>query len=230
MHIHLPKPLHGWREFLGEVGIIVIGVLIALGAEQVVETLHWREAVDTERDAFRKEIAADLAGAQFRLLQEPCVKRRLSDLLIIFQRHKQGKELGLAGPVGSPRVLGTESGAWTTAGGGQTIDHMPLDERLEFGSSFAGFAQLSDRMQQESFIWDELRRLDHAELLEREDWAALRGTYAKAVAMGGRTAFFANWVLQDSPHGIKPEPLPKETLDVARTKGICGPLLKPEQR
>jgi hypothetical protein len=31
MHFHLPKPLHGWREFIGEVGIIVIGVLIALG-------------------------------------------------------------------------------------------------------------------------------------------------------------------------------------------------------
>ena len=37
MHFHLPKPLHGWREFVGEVGIIVIGVLIALGAQQVVE-------------------------------------------------------------------------------------------------------------------------------------------------------------------------------------------------
>ena len=51
MHVHLPKPLHGWREFLGEVGIIVVGVLIALGAEQVVETLHWRSAVASERDA-----------------------------------------------------------------------------------------------------------------------------------------------------------------------------------
>ena len=37
MHFHLPKPLHGWRAFTGEVGIIVIGVLIALGAEQIVE-------------------------------------------------------------------------------------------------------------------------------------------------------------------------------------------------
>ncbi len=26
MHFHLPKPLHGWREFVGEVGIIVVGV------------------------------------------------------------------------------------------------------------------------------------------------------------------------------------------------------------
>jgi hypothetical protein len=31
MHFHLPKPLHGWREFAGEVGIIVVGVLIARG-------------------------------------------------------------------------------------------------------------------------------------------------------------------------------------------------------
>ncbi len=30
MHLHLPKPLHGWREFPGEVGIIVIGVPLAL--------------------------------------------------------------------------------------------------------------------------------------------------------------------------------------------------------
>ena len=37
MHFHLPKPLHGWRELIGEVGIIVVGVLIALSAEQLVE-------------------------------------------------------------------------------------------------------------------------------------------------------------------------------------------------
>ena len=24
MHFHLPKPLHGWREFLGEVGILLV--------------------------------------------------------------------------------------------------------------------------------------------------------------------------------------------------------------
>ena len=31
MRVSMPKPLHGWREFAGEVGIIVLGVLIALG-------------------------------------------------------------------------------------------------------------------------------------------------------------------------------------------------------
>ena len=42
MKLSVPKPIHGWREFAGEVGIIVIGVLIALGAQQFVSTLNDR--------------------------------------------------------------------------------------------------------------------------------------------------------------------------------------------
>ena len=43
MHIHLPKPIHGWREFVSEVGIIVVGILLALTAEQFVENWHWQK-------------------------------------------------------------------------------------------------------------------------------------------------------------------------------------------
>ena len=55
MHFHLPKPLHGWREFVGEVGIIVIGVLIALGAEQAVERLHHHSQVHEAEKKLRAE-------------------------------------------------------------------------------------------------------------------------------------------------------------------------------
>ena len=55
MHFQLPKPLHGWRAFAGEVGIIVIGVLIALGAGQIVEWVHWRsEQRDTLERLFQE--------------------------------------------------------------------------------------------------------------------------------------------------------------------------------
>lgn len=55
MHFHLPKPLHGWREFIGEVGIIVIGVLIALGAEQAVERVHHHAQVHAVSEKLRAE-------------------------------------------------------------------------------------------------------------------------------------------------------------------------------
>ena len=62
MHVHVPKPLHGWKAFFNEIFVIVIGVLIALGFEQVVEELHWRHKVAEGVERLRAENAK-----QFRL-------------------------------------------------------------------------------------------------------------------------------------------------------------------
>jgi hypothetical protein len=43
LDIHKPKPVHGWRELFSEIGVIVIGVVIALSAKQLVEALYWRQ-------------------------------------------------------------------------------------------------------------------------------------------------------------------------------------------
>lgn len=53
MHIHLPKPLHGWRALVGEIGIIVVGVLIALSAEQFAEFMHNRGQVRQGEEALK---------------------------------------------------------------------------------------------------------------------------------------------------------------------------------
>ena len=55
MRVHLPKPLHGWREFAGEVGIIVLGVLIALGFGQIAEDLGYLTKADSTRKALANE-------------------------------------------------------------------------------------------------------------------------------------------------------------------------------
>ena len=80
MHFHLPKPLHGWREFVGEVGIIVVGVLIALGAEQVVEGIHDRNVADETRASVRAELQTGLASLALRQEAEPCIDRRLENI------------------------------------------------------------------------------------------------------------------------------------------------------
>src|SRR4051812_39103420 len=80
MHFHLPKPLHGWCEFAGEVGIIVIGVLIALGAEQVVESIHSRYQIRETRHALDAELSRDLAAYEWRLGERPCARARVEEL------------------------------------------------------------------------------------------------------------------------------------------------------
>ena len=60
MHFHLPTPVHGWRGFAGEVGIIVVGVLIALAAQQMVESWSWGRKVAAAEQMMNEEIRNSL--------------------------------------------------------------------------------------------------------------------------------------------------------------------------
>jgi hypothetical protein len=133
VHFHVPKPLHGWREFVGEVGIIVLGVLIALGAEQMVEGIHDRHLASLAQGDIRAELAYDAAFAAERVAIGDCVRGSIRDL---HQRLVAGGDdwPGLEGrpvsgaarapltgslfafdpPFGSPHRLWPTS-AWTTA-------------------------------------------------------------------------------------------------------------------
>jgi hypothetical protein len=80
MHVHLPKPLHGWRAFVGEVGIIVLGVLIALGAEQIVQSVHNRYLASQALQHIRSELAYDSAFAAERVAIGDCMRASFADL------------------------------------------------------------------------------------------------------------------------------------------------------
>ena len=86
MHVHLPKPLHGWREFLGEVDVIVIGVLIALAADQIAELISWRKHIAEAKEDLRGELEQDLYNAEQRVRMEGCIDRRLDQLEQIIER------------------------------------------------------------------------------------------------------------------------------------------------
>jgi hypothetical protein len=74
------KPRHGWRAFVGEVGIIVLGVLIALSAQEAVDTWQWQQRVNQADKAFRIDLDSAVMNAYVRLATEPCLKKRLSEL------------------------------------------------------------------------------------------------------------------------------------------------------
>src|SRR6185503_17394236 len=81
MHFHLPKPLHGWRAFAGEVGIIVVGVLIALAAEQAVQSIEWRHKVDAAIADMNNELGSgDGPEAYERVVLHDCIRTNLDAL------------------------------------------------------------------------------------------------------------------------------------------------------
>jgi hypothetical protein len=76
--IRKPKHVGNWRELAGEVAIIVIGVLIALGAEQIVQRLEWRHKLHASEEAMRRELRDDDGPqAVIRAAMHPCVQQSL---------------------------------------------------------------------------------------------------------------------------------------------------------
>ncbi len=75
---HKPKKVEGWRELAGEISVIVVGVLIALTAEQVVDAVHWAHKIDLAEHAMRLELAEDDAPqAYVRLAIGRCLDQQV---------------------------------------------------------------------------------------------------------------------------------------------------------
>ncbi len=73
MQFYLPQPLHGRREFAGEVRFIVVGVLIALGAGQLIDDWKWRGTVQAERKALDRVLRSQ--SFRFWPLTASCIVR-----------------------------------------------------------------------------------------------------------------------------------------------------------
>lgn len=78
MRFHRAKSLHRWRGLSGEVGIIVVGVLIALSLEQLVQSWEWRQKVHAAEEAMKREIFWDDGPQMYqRVSIQPCVDAQL---------------------------------------------------------------------------------------------------------------------------------------------------------
>ena len=162
MRFRLPKPLHGWREFAGEVGIIVIGVLIALGAQQLVESWQWRSDVRDTDQRLREEMAYDLSNAYERFAIDPCLRPRLAQLrdqLLVGGSNWPGSRATFAKDIynsGFPSVYRTPnrpllSASCKTAQTGEVFGHL-----------------ITKRVQQFTGLYDEVDNLKQSQTEEVE--------------------------------------------------------------
>jgi hypothetical protein len=157
MHVHFPKPLHGWRAYVGEVGIIVLGVLIALGAEQLVGQVHQRQEAAQADDIIRGELAFNLGRLQSRSQIRSCVDARISQIERLLDAADSQPNLPHPLWIGRPQYWTLQSSRWDA-------------------ESQAGHAALINRAElaRYGFIYALMRDTESEMLLEQTDWAKLR--------------------------------------------------------
>jgi hypothetical protein len=172
MHFHLPKPLHGWREFAGEVGIIVLGVLIALGAEQVVETIHARERISETRAALNAELSRDLAAFEWRINQRPCIRPRIEELDRWAQGMAAGASVRLKKEIAPPRYFSINTTVWQASE--SEVGQMPVEAKLNYANIYAAMRLLDEVLRDEQDAWDSVSGYEDNKDLTREELHSVR--------------------------------------------------------
>jgi hypothetical protein len=152
MHFHLPKPMHGWREFAGEVGIIVIGVLIALAADQAIETWQWREKVATAKESIDLELNTQLDYSEEVMGLSRCAPHFIDALESAILRH-DSRAIGILHDTQPPFVPRPwRSTAWQAAMSTEVADHFERGELAQYAFMSNSFEDV--RRAQESILND----------------------------------------------------------------------------
>ncbi|MEO7815451.1 MAG: hypothetical protein ABIR87_08395 [Sphingomicrobium sp.] len=90
------KPPHGWNPVLWELGIVTLGVLIALGAQQLVEEWSWQSKARRAVTALRSELSLQYSMAAEAVVTAPCVDRQLE---LLENRLVSSTNAGLPAPL-----------------------------------------------------------------------------------------------------------------------------------
>ena len=223
MQIRLFKPFRGWRQLSGEVGIIVLGVLIALGAEQIVQTLNQRREVRELRAAVDNEIGYGIGTHDARLKQEVCVEARLAELDQWLQSWRAGDPKMLTGTISAPRSGPPHSSVWASRDP-EVMSHMPLQVKLAYGSIYDEFANNEVQRLDERMTWLALAEYDGADQLDVANMMRLRGLITRArwrsKNISGNAVYIAGLAKQK---GIKPQP---NEFSASETAELCRPILQ----
>lgn len=147
------KPLQRWRRFLGEVGIIVLGVLIALGLGAVATEIGWRVEASVARKAIGLELGGALGAAIERTRFAPCVERRLDELALFVDRAATTGRLPPLGDVRSPPLRRWNRGIWDSSISAQTTSHFNSVDLSAYVAAYQYIDLLGATNRQEIAAW-----------------------------------------------------------------------------
>jgi hypothetical protein len=177
VHFHLPKPLHGWREFAGEVGIIVIGVLIALSAEQVVQDMQSRADERAFEETIDHEIGLNLFVYDVRSRQFACDEKRVEEVKGWLDRARSGDQVPALWPE-APQTLTPYRSAWENRDA-EVFNHLPAVRRQKYAEFYDELSNNWSIVQGEQELWGHLIPYAEAGPISLTDRRAIRPVIAR---------------------------------------------------
>lgn len=135
MEVHA-KSVHSWKELLSEIGVIVIGVMIALGAEQLVETIHWSHKVADAEEAMGRELSGDLGYAAGQVAMKDCAAKYFASVEAAIKDHRLDRFRALTAMTPPFNSHPWVAESWTAAIGSEVPDHISREKLSAYAIAF----------------------------------------------------------------------------------------------
>ena len=165
----------GWRAFAGEVGVVVLGVVLALAAQEAAEAVNERQEAAETRATLTGEIRESLAVLELRRAAQPCIDRRLKQLRGIVD------EWGRTGTFETPRWVSQatwfafDTARFEAAQSAGRLALLPSEEQYRFGLVVESLKAFRDIQKRETDAWSTLRMLQSGpDVLSASDRTAVR--------------------------------------------------------
>ncbi|MDX2209664.1 MAG: hypothetical protein SFV20_04815 [Sphingopyxis sp.] len=210
-----------WPRVLGEIAIIVVGVVIAITLEQLVQEIHWSSEVSNARRALYAETAEANAIFRYRLAAQDCVARRLDALEAATERAAAGQPAPVFGTIQPHIGFALVDSTWQAERASQVLTHFPDDELLGFGAYYYQLSNMQRIIDDEFDAWQIIRILEgDPKRLNAADFSNLRVAMKRARSTNGLIAAIAREQLATAA-ALK---LPVGQIDRDRLKLACAPI------
>ena len=235
MPVKLPRPLHGWRVFAGEVGVIVLGVLIALAAQQAVESVNQRREAATTRASLSREIKETLAILELRRIAQPCIDKRLKEVRGLVDQWARSGRFATPTWVSQATWMAFNSARFDAAQSAGRLALLPSEEQYRFGSIVGALRTFQAIQEREIETWSRLRLLQSgADALSGSDRTVVRTALQDASVLNYLAKIRVGQTLQQAAsYGWRPDMTrARQTMRLAWKDGrfqptICLPIDTP---
>jgi hypothetical protein len=174
-----PKTWPAWRVVLTDFVIVVLGVGVALAAQQALEKLHETQLAREAAAVARSELRTNLQNMLRRRPTQACIERRLEEVAKLLAASNQP---GYKPPswIGRPMVEVLISAGWDAASQSGRTALLSEMEQIEFGRLYSHLRELTLLERDEQKAWAEIRQLEDQAHVDPQMRTAVRSALQQA--------------------------------------------------
>ena len=175
------KPPHGWNAVSWELAIVTLGVVIALGSQQLVEVMSDRSTASETRAEITDELNSSLMSLALRRAAEPCIEGRLNELRAIVTQWEKTGSFATPKWVSQAPMFVMELSRYDAAQSAGRLALLSGDEQYRMGAIVARLRKFDQWQTAERVPWGRLRALQFGVAsLSRNDQSDIRSALQDA--------------------------------------------------